>query len=331
MSINIKYIAKEAGVSIATVSRVINGNRQVSHENRRKVEEVLNRVDYVPNASARNLVLGRQPDKLVVVTLPPIISPFFSKMLAGVREGLKDRNYRLVLQEATKPSSNEHILRNLDKDGVAGMLVFCRDLSPSERKYLHQHRIPYLLLDYLSNEDHSFAVDNLTGGRMAAEWLVKKNVRRPIYLGTPPTGGGVSEKRWKGFVEFLQQHGISPNLQTIDVDGTSQDFMLKGYQLTHRFFSSGESKGIDGIFYLCDEMALGGMRALRELKIELPVIGFDGWEPAAYLGIATLIQPAQEMGREGAQLLVDKLSHSEPSSIINRLFPPTLLDSGAER
>ncbi len=326
MSINIKDIARQAGVSIATVSRVINGNRQVSQENRRRVEEVLNRENYVPNASARNLVLGRQPDKLVVVTLPPIISPFFSKMLAGVREGLKDRNYRLVLQEASKPSSNEHIMRNLDKDGVSGMLVFCRDLSPSERKYLQQRKIPYLLLDYLSREDHSFAVDNVVGGRMAAEWLMNKGSRRPVYLGTPPTGGGVSEKRWKGFYESLQQNGVSPVLQTTDVDGTSQDFMEKGYRLTLRFFGSGEARGVDGIFYLCDEMALGGMKALRELKIDVPVIGFDGWEPAKYLGIATLVQPAQEIGREGARLLVDELAHGEPEAIINRLFPPTLQD-----
>lgn len=330
MAVNIKDIAREAGVSIATVSRVINGNRQVRPEIRKRVEEVLSKNHYVPNTAARNLVLGREPARVVLVTLPPILSPFFAEMLSGVREGLRDRGFNLVLQEAFRPESGEHILANLEKYGLVGMLVFCRDLSPAERRYLRARKIPYLLLDYLSKDDHSFAVDNTLGGRMAAEWLQKREVRKPIYLGPPPTGGGVSEKRWRGFSECYQKRGQMPLLQSVDVDGTSTDFMRKGYQLTRQFFSSSSSEGVDGVFYFCDEMALGGVKALRELQIAVPVVGFDGWEPASYLGIATLVQPARQIGIDGARLLTEELTRNPPE-VINKLYAPTLREPLAER
>jgi len=323
MAKSIKDIARFAGVSIATVSRVMNGNRRVSPEIRRKVEEILKRESYFPNPAARNLVLGRKPSKLVVVTLPPILTPFFSELLSGVREGLRESEFNLVIQEVSKPESGEHILSNLDKDGLAGMLVFCRNLSQSERKFLRLRKIPYLLLDYLSKEDHSFAVDNFLGGRMAAEWLFQRGARRPVYLGTPPTGAGVAEERWKGFLSYFQEKNIIPLLRTLDVEGTSEDFMAKGYELTKQFFSVKEHEGVDGIFYFCDEMALGGVSALGEFKINLPVIGFDGWTPSSYLGIATLSQPARRMGKDGANVLINNLMNDN-SLIINRLYPPEL-------
>lgn len=322
-TLNIKDIALQAGVSIATVSRVINGSRQVSPENRRKVEEVLSRVSYTPNPAARNLVLRREPTRLVVVTLPSILSPFFSELLAGVREGLAESPYRLVLQEAPDPHRGEHLISSLDRDGIGGMLIFCRSLSRSERTYLRQRKIPYLLLDYLSPEDHSFAVDNRLGGALAAQWLQERGSLRPLYIGAPPVGGGVAQRRWEGFLEFFLSRGITPSQISTDMDGTSHDFMEKGYWLTQEYFAYRHEKA-DGVFYFCDEMALGGVQALRELGLDVPIVGFDGWEPARMLGIATVAQPARQMGRDGAELVV-KGSLSLNGDVINRLYPPQLL------
>gem|GEM_PF-5289432 len=328
MAVNIKDIAREAGVSIATVSRVVNGNRQVSHENRKRVEEVLAKESYVPNPAARNLVLGHDPARLVVVTLPQVLSPFFSELLTGVREGLQGSEFKLVLQEAPDPQSGEHILNDLSKDGLAGMLVLCRNLSDAERRFLRLKKIPFILLDYIAEQDHSFGVDNFIGGEMAAKWLDSRGVKNPVYLGSPPRGIGPASGRWEGFRAFWQQKNIEPGIATSDFDGTSHDFMEKGYQLTRTYFLKQENARVDGVFYLCDEMALGGMGALRELKKDLPVIGFDGWEPAEYLGIATLIQPARQMGRDGAQLL-SRLLSGKISEPYHQLYSPILLEPKA--
>jgi len=161
------------------------------------------------------------------------------------------------------------------------------------------------------------------GGQLAARWLQSRGCKRPVYLSSPPKGDGPSHRRWEGFKDYLHSVGIEPELMTTDFDGTSHDFMEKGYKLTKDFFKLPKNASVDGVFYLCDEMALGGVRALRELGKDLPVIGFDGWEPSEYLGIATLEQPARQMGIDGAQLLI-RLLNGGVQETVHNLYQPIL-------
>ena len=90
------------------------------------------------------------------------------------------------------------------------------------------------------------------------------------------------------------------------MDGSSESFMAKGYELTREAVDIKDE--IDGIFYFCDEMAVGGLKALRENRLGISKIGYDGWLAAEYIGLSTMEQPAEEIGREGAQLLLDIIS-----------------------
>ena len=309
MVLSLKEIADLAGVSQATASRVINHSRGVRPLSRTKVESVLAQHTYAPDPRAVSLARGDEAWPSVVITLPRTLTPHFLAVLDGVREGFSGKKVHLVIreEEANQTAWRDSLLAS----GPAGFLVLCRGLSQAERDYYHTRRIPYAILDFESKGQPCLVMNNHKGGEIAADYLFNKGVRRPYYIGTPGIREGVQNSRWQGFSGYYESKGLSVNTFEIPSEGTSQGFMEAGYKAVKELGWRDLSTSPDGIFFFCDEMALGGVKALREMDIFVPVIGYDGWVAAPFAGIATVKQPAKTVGLQGAEVLLKMLGGLE--------------------
>ncbi len=301
MAATIKDIARQAGVSIATVSRVITGSRGVNQENREKVEAILKDAGYKPNLAARQLVKGADLTPSILVSLPMQVTPFFTSIIKGIRAATKTQPFNLVLEE-NEPKAMEELLE-LSSEGTTGVLILSRGLSVEEKRLFKLHHIPYVLVDGKDFDSHCLHINGIYGSYQAAKYLFELGVRKPLYIGNPIPEFGSQRDRWIGFKAFWDEQEIFVRKILGEVDGSSEGFMDQGYQLTRQAVEIKDE--IDGIFYFCDEMAVGGLKALREARLGIPKIGYDGWIAGEYIGLSTMEQPAEEMGREGAQLLLD--------------------------
>lgn len=322
MVLSLKEIAQMAGVSQATASRVINHSRGVRPASRSKVEAVLAQHTYSPDPRAVSLARGDEAWPSVVVTLPRNLTPHFLTVLDGVREGLSGKKVHLVIRELETDDNNWK--DSLLASGPAAFLVICRGLSNAEREYYRSRRVPYVILDYETKGHPCLVMDNHRGGEIAAEYLWDKGVRRPYYIGTPGLREGVQNSRWQGFSGVYETRGHQVRTFEIPSEGTSQAFMEAGYRAVKNLPWQDLSISPDGIFFFCDEMALGGLKALRELDIFVPVVGYDGWVAAPYAGIATVRQPARAVGLRGAELVLDMLE-GKPLPEFPLQFAPELV------
>lgn len=312
MVLSLKEIADLAGVSQATASRVINQSRGVRPASRAKVEAVLAQHTYAPDPRAVSLARGEEAWPSVVITLPRRLTPHFLAVLDGVREGLSGQKVHLIIREEETEVKNwqDSILAA----GPAGFLVLCRGLNDQEREYYRNRRVPYVLLDHESPAQPCLVMNNRKGGQIAAEYLYGHGVRRPHYIGIPGLKEGVQFNRWQGFSGYFEEKGHTVRTYEIPADGTSQSFMEAGYKAIRNLNWNNLSESPDGIFFFCDEMALGGVKALREMDIFVPVIGYDGWVAAPFANIATVRQPAREVGLRGAELLLAMFKDEEMPS-----------------
>lgn len=305
MDLSLKDIAARAGLSQATVSRVINGSRGVREDNRRRVQEVLSGNRYVPDLRAVGLARGKAAPPLLALSLPGDLTPHFLSVLAGVRDALAGTDVQLVLRDA-RPSSGEW-KRSLMSSGPAGVLILGRGLEEGELDYYRAHGIPYLLLNWAGGEGPSLSMDDRSGGRIAAEWLWERGSRRPWYLGSSTDPDSSDRERWEGFRSSFAERGIQASRHGIPLDGSSAGFMAGGARALAELPWADAEFSPDGLFFYCDEMALGAWPLLRSEHPGIPAIGYDGWEPALALGIASVAQPSRRMGHDGARILLDMM------------------------
>lgn len=321
MAATIKDIARQAGVSIATVSRVITGSRGVNQENREKVEAILKEAGYKPNMAARQLVKGADITPSILVSLPLQVTPFFTSVIKGIRGVTHSENVNLVLEE-NEPKAMEQLLE-LTSEGTAGVLILSRALSAEEKRLFKLHHIPYVLVDGKDFDSHCLFINSIYGSYQAARYLYELGVRKPLYIGNPIPEFGTQRDRWMGFKAFWDELQLPVKSLLGEADGSSEGFLSLGYQLTREAVDMRDE--IDGIFYFCDEMAVGGLKALREARLGIPKIGYDGWIAGEYIGLSTMEQPAEELGREGAKLLLDIMTGRKPNfPLTQREFKPVL-------
>lgn len=243
-----------------------------------------------------------------MVGLPMQVTPFFTALLRGIRSVVSIEPFHLVLEENGQSAWKR--VEDMAGGGLTGLLILSRTLDADEKASLKRHSIPYVVIDGYDDQSHCLFMNTRAGALKAAVHLWNQGVRRPAYVGNPIPAFGTQRDRWLGFAEFWHNQGVEVRPKLLPVDGSSEDFMAKGYEATQELLAEGQIP--DGLFYYCDEMALGGLRALREAKLHIPVVGCDGWAAGAYFGLTTLLQPAEQMGREGVRLLLDLMAGRIP-------------------
>ena len=325
--VTLDAVARAAGVSRATVSRVVNGNTRVAPEVRRNVERAVERLGYVPNLAARSLVTRRSDSVGLVIAEPAVRlfeDPFFPRLLRAIGSELAARELQLVLLMPQSPRDESRIQRYITSGHVDGALLVSLHGDDPLPSQLAAHGVPVVVGGRPPEQARvSFVdVDNVQGARSAVEHLIKGG-RRTIATIAGPADMPAGVDRLTGYREALRAAGrqVDPALEAI------ADFTHEGGQRSAAAMLA-VRPDLDGLFVASDLMAVGAMRALRAAGRRIPedvaVVGFDdSIAPTLDPPLTSVRQPIEEMGREMVRLLVDDVS--QPVRVPRRVILETRL------
>jgi LacI family transcriptional regulator len=301
----IREIAALAGVSTATVSRVVNGNGYVAEKTRDAVAEVIRERGYTANRAARALSNGRTG--LIGVTVPRIHPSYFSLIVTGVADALYEHDMRIVLC----PTLHDHdrevtLLERLVHGTIDGGLLILPEESNGELQTLMEHGFRFVVVDPRRGIDGpvpTVSAANSSGADQAMRHLIGLGHRRIAAI-TGPRGWLATQERTRGYLAALAAAGIAPDDDLViesnfDVDG--------GRAATAVLLDLPEPP--TAIFAFNDQLAIGSMQTAfaRDVSIpdDLSIVGFDDTAEAELVTpqLTTLRQPLAEMGRMGVSLL----------------------------
>lgn len=319
-------VAQLAGVSIATVSRAINKPEKVSPKTLQRVNKAIDDLSFVPKAEARARAM-RHKGRIGVIT-PFFTAPSFVQRLRGIASTLSKENFDLVIYTVDSNNRLQNYLSTLPLTGnLDGLVIVSLPVADEEVQRLLKFNLPTVLIEFPHPLLNSVEIDDEGGGRMAAEYLLKKGHTRIAFLGDtdlPEYSIHPVSLRLKGFRAAINQAGHSIPEGFIRLAPYSQEQA----QLNARALLLGPGAPT-AIFAATDFQALGVIKAARRLGINIPeslaVIGFDDLDMAEYVDLTTIRQHLDESGRIAIELLLAHIADSSrPVQHIN--LPLTLIE-----
>ena len=310
----IKDIAKNCGVSVSTVSRVLNSHPDVSEEVRQRVLDEVERCAYIPNDSARNLV--RSSSDAIGVIVRGTENMFFSRLLQTIGDEITRNGYTPVPHFIASEADEVKAGAVLEREKKLRGLLFLGgryDYIPTE---LAAIRVPFVCCSYTNsfgrlNEANYSSVsidDRLTACR-AVEELIRRGHQRIAAVIPAQSDRSISELRCLGYLDALKENGIEADSALIEETGGFD--MQESYEGVCRLLERTEN--FTALFMISDTMAMAGMKALEDCGKRVPqdvsVIAIDGLNVSKYISptLSTMVQPADEMARESVQILLKML------------------------
>ncbi len=313
----IRDIARLAGVSIATVSRVLNDRPDVSVETRDSVLEVVRRLGFSTNRSARALSAGRTG--LVGVTLPIVHAQYFSFILSGASEALYEQDMRAILCPTLHQYEREVTLLDRLMHGTTdGSILLLPEEGSDELKALQAQKYPFVVVDPRVQLDEgipSVSAAHAQGAKRATEHLLRLGHRR-IAAVTGPSGWMSTEERRNGYHAALAAAGLMPDP---NLEVTSNWTISGGFEAALALLELPDPP--TAIFAFNDNLAIGVMRLARARGLRIPedlsLVGFDDTEEANIVtpALTTVRQPLAEMGRMAVSLLVRLLDRQRVEAL----------------
>jgi LacI family transcriptional regulator len=298
----IKDVAKKAGVSVATVSRAINDKGYVHEDTRKLIEEAIRELNYKPNEVARSLY--NKKSRLIGLILPDIRNPFFPELARGVEDEMQEHGFRLIIGNADEQLDKElDYIETFALNNVIGLISATTNAVLTHYKTLS---FPLVLLDRTSEEHPSVHADGYEGGRLAARELVERGSTR-ITLLKGPVELQTARDRFKGAVDELYSANVEFDVMTT----ASFAFQEAEYWAKELFEKYPDT---DGVIASNDVVAAAiiheAHRLDRKMPEDLQIIGFDDipFSQFLYPALSTIRQPAYEMGREAAKLLIRQIN-----------------------
>ncbi len=326
--VTIYDIAREAGVGIGTISRVLNNHPSVTPETRSKVIEVAKRLSYQPHTYARRL--ARQHSETISAVIPFFTNYFFMEVLRGVQDKVAELGYDLVLYGVDRAEQVEsYTAKALQRGKVDGILFFSMKIPDKVRLRLKESNLPVGLVDTLSPDFDSISVANAEGAYTATTHLIELGHTTIGMVNAQPASTPAVE-RLEGYRRALQSQGIafSESLvrsgKNMKQDGFNRD---SGYEAMLEFVKMG-SEMPKAFFVSSDIQALGAIAALNENGLRVPedvaLVGFDDIELARHMKLTTMRQPMFQMGVLAIERLVARMSNPR-MEILHTTFSPTLI------
>jgi len=309
-------VAKVAGVSRATVSRVVNGSPRVSGGVRDSVQAAIERLGYVPNRATRSLVTRRSNSVAVVITEPAgrlFTDPFFPRLLRGVSAALSARDHQLVLLMPESPADEPRTARYLMSGHVDGVLLGSLHGEDPLPGQLAATGVPVVLVGRPPRDaDVSYVdVDNQQGARRATRHLIDLGRHRVATI-SGPAEMVAGHDRLAGYRDALANAGIAADSTLI----AASDFSHEGGAVAMARLLAAHPD-VDAVFCASDVIAAGALATLaaagRRVPDDVAVVGFDDSPIAATSlpPLSSVRQPIEEMGREMVRLLLDLISTND--------------------
>ena len=319
-------VAKQARVSITTVSRILNTPDKVNSETRERVIAAIDALAFVPKAEARARAM-QHTGRIGVIT-PFFTAPSFIQRLRGIAETLSPESYELVIYTV---DSNDHLqgyLSSLPLTGyLDGLIVLSLPVDDTQVRRLIDHGLPTVLIEYPHRKLNCVEIDDVEGGYMATTYLLGKGHRRIAFLGDtnlPEYAIHPVSLRLKGFRQALKESKIKLPDTFVRLAPYSQE---QTRQVAKELLNLPEPP--TAIFAATDFQALGVLKAARQLDIKVPeqlaVIGFDDLDMAEYTDLTTISQHLDESGRLAVEILLAQVkSPSRPPRHVK--LPLTLIE-----
>lgn len=303
---SIKDVARVAGVSVGTVSNVLNRPDFVSETTRQRVQDAMSELGFVRNATARQLRAGHSLTVGVVVM--DLANPFYTGIIRGIEDRLAEDDNLLMLCSSDENAEREsRYLRQFAEQGVRGILITPFGSSSERLKVLSDLQIPVVLLDTHSPDLPCVSVDNVKGGRLAVAHLLERGHRR-IALLNGPIELQQCRDRSAGTTAAVYEAGLDPS--DVVVETALPDLTSDAGADAIRALLDATDNPPTAVFCVNDTVAMGVLRVLRERGIEVPqdmaVVGYDDVPIVGELRtpLTSVRQPMHDIGWNAADLLL---------------------------
>ena len=315
MAATMKDIARETGLGLATISKYFNGG-SIREKNRKRIEEAVKRLHYVPNEVARSL--KTQQSRAIGVVIPELSNAFITSIISSMEDILRQRDYAVIVCDCRSDAKREkEAVEFLLHRRVDGLINMPTDATGEHLKAAMAAEIPVLLvdrlIDSLRGKTSAVVIDNEHAAGQAVRKLTEMGHRKiGLVLGNPSLY--TTSLRRTGYLNALREAGIEPSEEYIRYGDYTMD---GGYQAAQSLLQMEEKP--TALFVTNFEMTLGAMLALQRLGVRVPedlsVIGFDKLElfGEIFPDLTLIRQPQMSIGMETANLMLSLLSSAPPS------------------
>ncbi len=311
MAASIKDVAKEAGVSIATVSRVLNEIDVVNDETKKKVQDAIKKLGYRPNIVARSLKTQRT--KTIGILIPDISSQFYPEVVRGAEDVANIYDYNVILCNSDLDEDKEkEYLRVLKEKMVDGILYMSSALKPEITELISELNLKTVLVESTDPEGTypSVSIDNVKAAYEATNYLIKKGNKDIAFIGVKEDAGNAWAERYKGFQKAMEENGFTINKDMVYFGSLKSEVGYKGIVKILKAVDS-----IDAVFCASDQVAMGAINALRAHQLSVPqdvdVMGFNNIDLASvyYPNLTTVGLPIYDMGSIAMRMLIKLINN----------------------
>ncbi|RJG23816.1 LacI family DNA-binding transcriptional regulator [Paenibacillus thiaminolyticus] len=322
----IKDVSRLAGVSVATVSRVLNQKGYVHEDTEKKVMNAIRELNYIPNDVARSLT--KKSAKMLALIVPDITNPFFNELARAVEKVTQLYGYATILCNSDDTPANEkQYIHALKQKYIDGFILASNTLSAEE---VQQLDVPVVTMDRaISDTIPTVASDNREGARLGVQYLLDRGCNKIAHI-RGPQQLSIADERCQGYLDVVQENAwFSPDLI---VEGNFN--LNQATDTVNRLLD--RHPDIDGIFAGNDIMAMGALRAVQKRGIPVPdqmqIVGFDGISlgEMVYPELTTVAQSIYEMGLLAARMLI-KMIERKPLDTMHYKLPVELIRRGTTR
>jgi len=319
---SISDVARESGVSIFTVSAVINNKSHVGKNLRERVEAAIQKLNYRPNLIARSLI--KQKTQTIGMIVPDIVNPFFPMVVRGAEDAAQKQGYNLLLCNSDDSLAKEEaaieILLAKRVDGIL-LTKAAGEFSPSLRQMIEGANIPFVLVmrTYPALTKDAVVTDDYQGAYEAVCHLARSG-RRRIGLISGPLKISNAKERWRGFRDALDQAKLPYDPELV-VEG---DYRIEsGFRAGHALLSHRP----DGIYVANHLMTIGLLQAVEEMGLKCPEdFGLVSFDDYPWLGVfrprlTTVELPKHQLGSEAAELLIKRIGGDQGKPVLKKLSP----------
>lgn len=316
----LKDVAKETGLTVSTVSRVLNNRGYISEATRQKVYDAMKKLNYRPNEVARSL--SKQTTNTIGVIVPHIRHPYFAELISNIENQAYRYGLKILLFNSQEKNEREwEYMEMCTSNRVAGIILCSGTVGVEKFTGLN---IPLITIErYLENGTAAVECDNLQGGRLAAKHLIECGCKNLIHISGVHETAMPADDRATGFREVCTQYGV--NYQVADTSAFDYNH-LEYHKILEKLLT--ENPDTDGIFASSDLIAAQLLQVCHRLKKDVPgqlkIVGFDDVNIASLTTppITTIHQPIREMAKMAVELLV---SASKGELVPNRTTLPVSL------
>lgn len=323
----IREVAQKVGVSVATVSRVLNESPNVSDETKRKVLDTMEEMNYAPHITARKLASGKT--QMLAVVVPSFTTPYFNEVLKGIKDEIAETDLDLMMYNTGSRNPEAGMKQFFDRGMADAVIILSIGVPDKVHKQLQATQTKTVLVNTSRPEYNYFQVDDYRGGYLAGEHLARQGFEE-VGIISATTDPVPAVDRRRGFTDALQEHGIE----------VSEEFSVRGETLKHGGFSEEagfeavekyqqQQKFPEAIFCLNDSLAIGAMYALSRLDKKVPediaIMGYDNIKLSKYHELTTVDQQMYTIGTRAIRRMSELINETD-ETLQQETIEPVLVE-----